>query len=610
MFLQRPLCIRREAFFEKTFDVPIYDGLLGSTAMELSMELQPGSGRHLYEQIYEHIREEIRAGKLLAGEKLPSTRQLAANLKIARTTVELAYEQLEEEGYLVIRRGSGAYVCETQNIPGVTEKGEKSATRSVDQNGQTPAKSPVLQENSKQDATIDFSPRTIDMSMFPYATWRRILRGILTGDRADLFRRGDPQGDPELRTTIAHYLHLSRGCHCDPEQIVIGAGNDYLMMLLGVLLGGRFAEEDQRSCALRPDRGNGCPPPDGRKEESIEAEEKLREPGENGRLPVWDDLRIGMESPTYLRAAQVMQAMGFSVEPVRSDDGGMCTDALERSGCRLAYLMPARQFPTGTVMSYPRRTELLSWAAAGEDRYLIEDDYDSEFKYRGRPVPSLQSMDGGGHVIYLGTFSKSIAPAIRVSYLILPKNLLEAFHERAGFLSCTVPRLDQAILNEFIQNGFFERYLNRMRNRYRARHDLMLELLKPLEKRFDIRGQGSGLHLVLQLRDTSCAAEEAAGKSTAENQKDIPVPNAKGQEQEAAAEKEQGGQKRIARLEQELAAAARKAGILVYPMSEQNLPQGLPDGQKASPSILLGYAALTEEEIREGVGRLIRVWGT
>lgn len=537
--------------------------------MELNMELLPGSGRHLYEQIYEYIRGEIRSGKLLAGERLPSTRQLAASLKIARTTVELAYEQLEEEGYLVIRRGSGAYVCETQNIPSLTEASRKPAGIGFDQTSQMHEKSPVLQENPKQEAAIDFSPRTIDMSMFPYATWRRILRGILTGDRADLFRRGDPQGDPELRTTIAHYLHLSRGCHCDPEQIVIGAGNDYLLMVLGILLG---------------------------KSASVSEDHK--------------GVRIGMESPTYLRAADVMRSMGFSIEPIADDESGMRADALEESDCLLAYLMPARQFPTGVVMPYPRRAELLSWAAEKEGRYLIEDDYDSEFKYRGRPVPSLQSMDAGGKVIYLGTFSKSIAPAIRVSYLILPKDLLPAFHEKAGFLSCTVPRLDQAILNEFIQEGYFERYLNRMRNHYRSKHDRMLELLKPLEKKFDIRGQGAGLHLVLHLKNSAACADAA------------------------------GGQEKIGQdeIEQKLADAARVQGVIVYPLSEQKLPeefssqaifpenpcswqhlpeklcsrQKLPENsssrRQVSPAILLGYAALTEEEIREGTQKLIQAW--
>lgn len=522
--------------------------------MELNMELLPGNGRHLYEQIYEYIRGEIRLGKLLAGERLPSTRQLAASLKIARTTVELAYEQLEEEGYLVIRRGSGAYVCETQNIPSLTEESRKSAEINIDRNSQTQRSCPVLQENPERKTEIDFSPRTIDMSMFPYATWRRILRGILTGDRADLFRRGDPQGDPELRTTIAHYLHLSRGCHCDPEQIVIGAGNDYLLMVLGILLGKSFSNTD-----------------------------------------VHKGVRIGMESPTYLRAADVMRSMGFSIEPIADDESGMRADALEESDCQLAYLMPARQFPTGVVMPYPRRAELLSWAAEKEGRYLIEDDYDSEFKFRGRPVPSLQSMDAGGKVIYLGTFSKSIAPAIRVSYLILPKDLLPAFHEKAGFLSCTVPRLDQAILNEFIQEGYFERYLNRMRNHYRSKHDRILELLKPLEGKFDIRGQGAGLHLVLHLKNSDACLDAAGGQEKIG--------------QDEIEQKEIGDQKLSgAEIEKKLANAARAQGVIVYPLSEQNLPENPSSRRQASPAILLGYAALTEEEIREGTQKLIQAW--
>lgn len=506
--------------------------------MELSMELMPG--RHLYEQIYEHIREEIRSGKLLAGEKLPSTRHLAATLRISRTTAELAYEQLEEEGYLVIRQGSGAYVCETQNLLDRTEKerenGQEKGRLSQPQEEKTAEPAP----HPKEEMIIDFSPRTIDMSAFPYATWRRILRGILTGDRADLFHRGDPQGDLELRTTIARYLHLSRGCKCGPEQIVIGAGNDYLLMLLGILLGS----------GLRQDR------------DTTSAPDQIPErAGKENHV-----LRIGMESPTYLRAADVMRSVGFSVEPVQSDGSGMRADALEESGSSLAYVMPARQFPTGVVMPYPRRTELLAWAGAGKDRYLLEDDYDSEFKYRGRPVPSLQSMDETGSVIYLGTFSKSIAPAIRVSYLILPEKLLPVFHEKAGFFSCTVPRLDQAILNEFIQEGYFERYLNRMRNRYRAKHDLMLEVLKPLEKKFEIRGQGAGLHLILKKK-------EEWEKS-----------------------------------EQSLTEAAAKEGVLVYPMSEQKLPESGPE-DSGTPAILLGYAALTEKEIRDGADKLIRAWG-
>ncbi len=509
--------------------------------MDLSFPLTPGDGRHLYQQIYEYIRDEIRTGRLAAGEKLPATRQLAANLQIARTTAELAYAQLEEEGYLIIRRGSGAYVSEISNIPEVTQEyGKESAGVLGNEKGEGPA-SEAWGNASDADGfegagegagLIDFSPRTIDMSMFPYATWRRILRGILTGDRSDLFRRGDPKGDRSLRTTIAHYLHLSRGCVCDPEQIIIGAGNDYLLMVLSIL--------------LRGDDAGGA-------------------------------LRIAMERYTYLRAAHVLQAEGYEIARIESDAGGIVVrgkeDSLEASGCRLVYTMPARQFPTGVVMPYPRRAELLAWARAGEQRYIIEDDYDSEFKYRGRPVPSLQSTDRNGQVIYIGTFSKSIAPAIRVSYLILPRRLLPAFERRAGFLSCTVPRLDQAVLNEFIRDGYFERYLNRMRNRYKTKHDRMLELLSPFEKQFTISGQGSGLHLVLE-------QEPEEGHTAAE-------------------------------WEQMLTAKAREQGVLVYPMEEQRLEDSgtgdpVQTENKDQPArILLGYAALSEDEMQKGMEGLV-----
>ncbi len=512
--------------------------------MDLSFPLTPGDGRHLYQQIYEYIRDEIRTGRLAAGEKLPATRQLAANLQIARTTAELAYAQLEEEGYLVIRRGSGAYVSEISNIPAVIQEYGKELSETMGDDKReglateikegSPAEASLGEDDPEEDGWIDFSPRTIDMSMFPYATWRRILRGILTGDRSDLFRRGDPKGDPGLRATIAHYLHLSRGCVCEPEQIIIGAGNDYLLMVLAILL-----------------RGDG----------------------EGG-------MRIAMERYTYLRAAQVLQAEGYKIAEVESDAGGIVVrgdgKSLEASGCRLVYTMPARQFPTGVVMPYPRRAELLAWARSGENRYIIEDDYDSEFKYRGRPVPSLQSTDQNGQVIYIGTFSKSIAPAIRVSYLILPKRLLPSFERRAGFLSCTVPRLDQAILNEFIRDGYFERYLNRMRNRYKAKHDRMTELLVPLERQFRITGQGAGLHLVLE--------QEPKNGNTA------------------------------AQWEQLLTAKARERGIRVYPMEEQRLgdsgasDQVNEDNRKQPARILLGYAALSEQDIQRGMEALSEAW--
>ncbi len=588
--------------------------------MELSMNLVPEDGRHLYQQIYEYIREEIRTGRLLPGERLPATRQLAGTLHIARTTVELAYEQLEEEGYLVIRRGSGAYVCEITNMTDLSDTPEtenrnqlpvrqgdcskcgeglsSAAAEEFSSNSEGVAKMPEEKgaaltglDSGNEIATekglggrIDFSPRTIDMSAFPYATWRRILRGILTGDRADLFRRGDPQGDLELRTTISRYLHLSRGCHCEPEQIVIGAGNDYLLMLLAMILG--------------------------------------------------ENRHIAMDDVTYLRAAKVMSGMGYSICGVGGDEQGLSVAALRDAECRLAYVMPARQFPSGIVMPYPRRAELLAWATA-EDGYIIEDDYDSEFKYRGRPVPSLQSADLNGRVIYMGTFSKAIAPAIRISYLILPKRLLKVFHERAGFLSCTVPRLDQAVLNEFIRDGYFERYLNRMRNRYKAKHDRLLTLLEPLETDFQITGQGAGLHLVLHPQDgylrnfiktsgieSEKKSEKKTGKETGNASERTPggeCENTLGNATKKDSQKDSHKcrEEDVSEIERKLARLARQQGVLVYPMSEQRLRNkvqadiDLPANageEKDRPAILLGYAALSEEELKEGVLRLEKAW--
>ena len=574
--------------------------------MDLEIILNADSGKPLYEQIYQDIRDRIRSGDLSAGERLPSTRTMAQNLHIARSTAEYAYEQLEAEGYIEKRPGSGAYVCDIELIPelgglphsrqespagagaplhgkdlfsytaasreqpdGAAGSDGPAAGSLEDQPGSrggydsSPAPgAPADAARSGAGGTrIDFSPRTIDMSAFPYATWRRILRGILTGDRSDLFCRGDPQGDIGLRTTIARYLHLSRGCRCTPDQLVIGAGNDYLMMLLTMILG-------------------------------------------EGR-------RIGMESPTYLRAAGIAAAMHDTVVPVRSDGSGMDVRALTEADCSLAYCMPTRQYPTGTSMPWPRRSQLLNWAASAPDRYIIEDDYDSEFKYRGRPVPSLQSQDTAGRVIYMGTFSKSIAPAVRVSYLILPPSLAGVFRARAGILSCTVPRMDQAILDEFIRDGYFERYLNRMRSRYRAKHDLMLDVLTPLTEpgpgvrcsgnpavtsaasplteqepgpgmrapRFKLRGAGAGLHLVLEVSD---AAPPLPGETV---------------------------RGRNLRIETDLAQRAAAAGVRVYPMSEAYLDGPLPEGQNTPPSILLGYASLSEDEIREGAQLLAKAWG-
>ncbi len=551
--------------------------------MELSISFTPEGG-HLYEQIYAYIRREIREGKLLENEKLPSTRSLAAYLQVSRSTAQLAYDQLVSEGYLVSRKNRGYFVCGIDNLYnlGDMEKEPRSKTGSVsgykgtvymhsagqntagknaadqnaaDQNtagqnivgqnaggragkyrengGKQTAEGKLFEtQNAERSTVIDFSPRRIDMSFFPYATWKKITKNTLVDARSEMFALGEPCGDHSLRATIAHYLHLSRGVECEPEQIVVGAGNDYLLMLLRHILG--------------------------------------------------EGKTIAMEDPTYLRACRIFHSFGYRIVPVAMDSQGMRADALEESGAQLAYVMPSHQFPTGTVMPIARRAELLGWAGAREDRYLIEDDYDSEFRYRGKPVPCLQASDRFGRVIYIGTFSKSIAPAIRISFMILPWDLMERYQERCRFFSSTVSRIDQSILDEFIREGYFERYLNKMRNIYRGKHDLILQGLQPFKEKFVITGAGAGLHLLLSAKPGT-GEEETLPEDGAAAQKD--------------------------RTEKHLAELAMQKGVRVYPLSENLIPDmPLPQKTEHGPTLMLGYAALSPEEITEGLNRLKEAW--
>lgn len=480
--------------------------------MDLNITLKPDDPAHLYEQIYKNIRDRIIRGELKGGEKLPSTRSLSSFLHVSRSTVTLAYEQLSLEGYIAMKKNSGAYVCRT--IPTNIDIDRKDSI----EESTTPRKAAETEEKYIDNDRIDFSPRKIDMTAFPYATWRKILRELLVTQKADIFYRGDPQGDLSLRETIARYLRLSRGLSCAPEQVVIGAGNDYLLMLLKYILG--------------------------------------------------DNRRVGMENPTYLRAYDIFKALEYEVEPVSMDEAGMQPDDLTAASCDTAYVMPAHQYPTGILMPYPRRLELLQWANEAPGRYLIEDDYDSEFKYLGKPVPALQSLDRSGKVIYIGSFSKSIAPAIRISFLILPPDLLSVYRENCSFLSGTCSRLDQSILREFIDGGYFERHLLRMRKGYRAKHDLCLSLIAQKLPDFTVHGDGAGLHVVI--------SKDPEGRDPGQ-------------------------------MEREMTKLALRAGVVVYPLRGQAMKEH-PLSSSVPPTFLIGFAALSEEEIGRGIGILAGVW--
>ena len=318
---------------------------------------------------------------------------------------------------------------------------------------------------------------------------------------------GDPRGDNTLREIICQYLHQARGVNCSPEQIIIGAGNEYLLMRLSQLL------------------PNSC--------------------------------QIAMENPTYRQAYRILKGLGHKIVPISMDEYGMDINQLKESNALVSYVMPSHQFPLGIVMPIKRRMELLAWAGE-EERYIIEDDYDSEFRYRGKPIPSLQGVDTKDRVIYIGTFSKSIAPAIRLSYMVLPNSLLKQY-KQFNYYSSTVSRIDQNIMECFIRDGHFERHLNRMRAIYKAKHDTILGELKEWKK-FSISGENAGLHLLLQ---------------------------------------EKGG-----RSERELIELAKKKEVRVYGLSEYYIT----NIEKEHKTIILGYANMAEAEIKEGVRRLKEAW--
>ncbi len=460
---------------------------------ELAISLEADSKKPLYEQIYEYIKKEIQNGGLPFAKRLPSTRKLAAYLQVSRSTVDMAYEQLLSEGYIEAEPYRGYFVSELDGIyqellPGIETTQEETKKRE-----------PYL---------YDFSPNGVDLDSFPQNAWRKLSKRVLLDDTRELFRLGEPSGEAQLKKMITAHLHQSRGVSCRPEQVIIGAGTDYLLMLLQVVFG---------------------------KQE-----------------------RIAMENPTYKKAYEVLKNLGNEMCVIDMDSQGMEVEKLEASQARIAYVMPSHQYPLGTVMPVKRRMQLLNWADKKEERFIIEDDYDSEFRYRGKPIPALQGFDRSGHVIYLGTFSKSIAPAIRVSYLVLPERLLSSYEKRGRAFSSTVPRVDQMIVASFLEEGYYERHLNKMRAVYKSRHDVLLEMIREFPN-VQISGENAGVHLLLRFTD---------GKTEAEA------------------------------VEQ-----AKRQGVHVYGLSEYYVRE-----KEETHTVLLGYANLREEAIREAVRRLKKAW--
>ena len=388
----------------------------------LTYELKKAPGVPLYEALYRCIRGDILSGVLKPGEKLPSKRALAQNLEVSKITVESAYNQLLSEGYIRSQEKVGYFVesVERQQL------------------------SPVPEAPPAPDSAAV----TGGAGHFPFSVWMKLQREVMLDYGQALLRPIPNQGIWELRQAISRHLAQFRGLHAPPENILIGAGTDFLYNLLIQLLG--------------------------------------------------RDLTYAVEEPGYGKIRQIYAAGGVTCRSASMDSHGVRPDSLGEA--KVLHISPSHHFPTGLVTPVSRRRELLSWAEAAGG-YIIEDDYDSEFRFDAHPMPTMQSLDRCGRCIYMNSFSKSLAPSIRISYMVLPPALMGEFQRRLGFYGCTVPSFEQYTLARFLSRGYFEKHINRMRKFYRLRRNRVVEILKtcPWAHRLEILEQDAGLHFILRV---------------------------------------------------------------------------------------------------------------
>ena len=309
---------------------------------------------------------------------------------------------------------------------------------------------PKIDSARERRAALDLVTNAPEAAQFPFALWSRLMRRVLSEEHSGLLAPLPASGASALTQAIANYLGEARGIAVSPAQIVIGAGTEYLYSLLPQLLG-------RERC-------------------------------------------YGLENPGHSKIARIYTLNGVDFSPIDVDAGGVSRAALQNSAVSVLHISPNHHFPTGAVMPATRRRELLHWAAEC-DRYIIEDDYDSEFRHQGKPIPPLFGMDTAGRVIYVNTFSKTIAPSMRISYMVLPVPLLTVWRERLGFYSCPVPAFEQYALAHFLSGGYFEKHLRRMRTFYRARRDAIIALLEsaPFAGQIAIKEADSGLHFLLEV---------------------------------------------------------------------------------------------------------------
>lgn len=458
------------------------------------------SGKAKYHQLYEYIKNEIVNGGFRGGEKLPSKRALASHLKISALTVENAYAQLAAEGYIYSVPKSGFFVENGLESPAPIK------IHSEHNDYET-------ENRSAEQYIFDFSTSGVDTSCFPFSVWAKLMRSVLSDENEKLLKSVGSKGAYELRAAVAGHLYSFRGIEVSPDNIIIGAGTEYLISLITLLLG--------------------------------------------------HDKRYAVENPGYRRTYRLFERIADKTLAISQDSCGVSVEELRRSCADIVHTTPSHNFPLGGVMPISRRKELLGWAYERENRFIIEDEYDSEFRFTGSPIPSLFSLDTHGRVIYVNTFTKTLAPSMRISYMILPHDLMEKFDKELDFCSNTVPLFEQLTLSRFIEGGFFERHINRIKKIYRTRRDLLISSLEnnmPPDS-FEIDGENSGLHFLMRFN------------SLAE--------------------------------EKQLVCAAAENGICVHGLSEYYQNNAFYPGR---PCIVIGYTQLSSDDIMRASEILSEAW--
>jgi GntR family transcriptional regulator/MocR family aminotransferase len=473
--------------------------------MELAIPLSK-KGKPLYRQVYLGLRQAILSGAFPAGVRLPATRDLAEQLDISRTVVLLAYDQLLAEGFAVGRGGSGTYVSEslTRSRP---HRPDESAKLLLSRYGSAAADAAgAVDFPSRQPAPLryDFTYGRTDMAVFPFEAWRRILLRHAREASVREFDYAPAVGSLVLREAICDHLRRSRAVACDPSEVVVVNGSQQgLDLVVRVLV----------------ERGD----------------------------------HVAIEDPQYPGTREVLRAAGAQLHPVPVDRDGLNPARLPEHA-RMVFVTPSHQFPTGAILPLDRRLALLEWARR-KNAVIVEDDYDGEFHYEGRPLESLQGLDTEGRIVYVGTFSRTVFPALRIGYLIVPKSLAAAVTAAKWLSDLHSATLEQQSLAEFIRTGMYERHLRRLRRRNSARRETLLHAIhRYLGERVEVTGHGSGAHVVLWPRKR--VSEDAA----------------------------------ISR------AASR--GVGVYGISQFFLTPPSRTG------LMLGYSRMNEKEIREGIRRL------